>query len=167
MKVFAENGHSITVLEKVTKNYMNNITFKNKRVNMETTKNDNIVNLPWVPTLGSKLRKEFKNLGIKTIFTSGRNLKNLICRNRSKLLPNSFPSVYQLDCTCNALYNGETKKKVITRTIEHQQDSFNGKWESSGATEHCLECHGQFNWINLKTLSTEQQYHRRKIRESH
>ena len=95
----------------------------------------------------------------------GRNLKNLVCRNKSKLLLNSFPGVYQLDCTCNALYIGETKKKVITRTIEHQQDSFNGKWESSDATEHCLECHGQFNWINPKTLPTEQQYHRRKTRE--
>ena len=90
----------------------------------------------------------------------------MICRNKSKLLPNSFPGVYQLDCTCNALYIDENKKKVITRTIEHQQDSFNGNWKSSGATEHCLECHEQFNWINPKTLSTEQQYHRRKIRES-
>ena len=86
----------------------------------------------------------------------------MIRRNKSKLLPNSFPGVYQLDFICNALSIGETKKKVITRTIEHQQDSFNGKWESSGATEHCLEC----NWINPKTLPTEQQYHRRKIRES-
>ena len=38
--------------------------------------------------------------------------------------------------------------------------------ESSGATELCLEFHGQFNWIKPKTLSTEQQYRRRKIRES-
>ena len=30
----------------------------------------------------------------------------------------------------------------------------------------CLEYHGQFNWINPKTLSFEQHYHRRKIRES-
>ena len=37
------------------------------------------------------------------------------------MLPYSFPGV------CNDLYIGETKKKVITRTIEHQQDSFNGK----------------------------------------
>ena len=88
----------------------------------------------------------------------------MICRNKSKLLPNSFPGVYQLDCICNALYIDETKKKVIIRATEHQQDSFNEKWESSGATEHCLECHGQFNWINPKTLSTEQQYQRRKIR---
>ena len=76
-----------------------------------------------------------------------------------------FPSVYQIDCTCNALFFGETKKKTITRTIEHQEDGFNGKWECSGATEHSLECHGQFNWINSKTLSTEQRYHKRKIRK--
>ena len=130
------------------------------KVNIETTKNDKIVVQPWVPKFGPKLRKEFKQFGIKTSFTLGRNLKNLVCRNKSKLLLNSFPGVYQLDCTCNALYIGETKKKVITRTIEHQQDSFNGKWEGSGATEHCLECHGQFSWINPKTLPTEQQYHR-------
>ena len=90
----------------------------------------------------------------------------MTCRNNSKLLPDSFPGVYQLDCTCNALYIGDTKNKVITKTIEHQQDSFNGKWESSCATGHYLECHRQFNWIKPKTLSTEQQYHRRKIRES-
>ena len=90
----------------------------------------------------------------------------MICRNKSKLLPNSFAGVYQLDCSWNALYIGETRKKVITRTIEHQRDSFNGKWESSCITEHCLECHGQFDWINPKILSTEQQYHRRKIRQS-
>ena len=66
----------------------------------------------------------------------------------------------------HSLYIGETKKKVITRTIKNQQHSFNGKWESSGATERCLKCHGQFNLINPKTLLTEQQYHRRKIRES-
>ena len=48
----------------------------------------------------------------------------------------------------------------MTRTIEHQNDSFNGKWESSGATEHSLKFHGQFCWVNPKTLSTEQQYHR-------
>ena len=90
----------------------------------------------------------------------------MINRNKSKLLPNSFPGVYQLDCTCNALYIGETKKKVITGTIEQQQDSFNGKWESLGATEDYLERHEQFSLINPKTLSTEQQHHRRKIRES-
>ena len=45
-----ENGHSITVLEIATKNYMNNIISKK-----ETIKNDQIVKLPWVPKLGPNL----------------------------------------------------------------------------------------------------------------
>ena len=88
---------------------MNNITSVKEKVNIETIKNDKKVKLPWVPKLQPKLRKEFKKFGIKTIFTLGHNLKNLICRNKSKLLPNSFPGVYQLDCTCNALYIGKLK----------------------------------------------------------
>lgn len=72
------------------------------------------------------------------------------------MLPYNFPGVYQLECTNNALYIGKTKKKVINRTIEHQQDCFSGKFEYSGATEHCLECHRPFNWINHQILSTKQ-----------
>ena len=162
INVFAENGHSITVLEKVTKIYEQHYFQKRK----SKYRNNKTEKIAWARKLGPKLRKEFKKFGIKTIFTSGCNLKNLICRNKSKLVPNTFPGVYQLDSTCNALYIGEIKKKVITRTVEHQQDSFNRKWESSDVTKHCLECHGQFNWINPKTLSTKQQYHTRKIRES-
>ena len=71
-----------------------------------------------------------------------------------------------MNCSCNAEYVGETKKKVITRTIKHQQDSIKGKWESSGLTEHCLECHGQLNWLHPNTLSRETRYKSRKIRES-
>ena len=50
--------------------------------------------------------------------------------------------------------------------LEHKQNSFKGKWKSSNTTENCFECHGQLNWINPKTLSSEQHYQRQKIRES-
>ena len=59
INVFAENGHSIAVLENVAKKFMNNITSKKEKVNIETIKNDKIVKIPWVPKLGPKLRKEF------------------------------------------------------------------------------------------------------------
>ena len=93
-------------------------------------------------------------------------MKSILCQNKSKLIAHSYPGVYTLNCSCNAKCIGETKKKVITRTIEHQQDSIKGKWKSSGATEHCLECDGQFNWLHPKTLSREARYKSRKIRES-
>ena len=107
-----------------------------------------------MPILGPKLWKEFKKKKIKTVFTSGVNLKSTLCQSKSKLILNSYTGVYTLNCSCNAEYIGEAKKKVITRTIEHQQGSVEhiwtiehkqGKWESSGATELCLECHSQFS----------------------
>ena len=66
INTFAENGYRITVLEKVTKEYMNNITSVKEKGNIDVIKNDEIVKLPGVPKLGSKLRK--------FIFTSGCNL---------------------------------------------------------------------------------------------
>ena len=47
MIAFAENGHSITVLEKVTKEYMN-ITSLKEKVHMDTRMTKK---LPWVPKL--------------------------------------------------------------------------------------------------------------------
>ena len=40
------------------------------------------------------------------------------------------------------------------------------KWESSGATEHTKECHGQFDWLPPKTLRISPYMYERKIREA-
>ena len=166
INIFTENGYNRNTLTNIATEYLRNIN-KPKSNDQNNTKNTkNIIKLSWVPILGPKLWKEFKNKDIKTVFTSGANLKSILCQNRSKLIPSSYPGGYTLNCSCNTEYIGETKKKVITRAIEYQQDSKKGKWESSGATAHCLKCHGQFNWLHPKTLSREARYKSRKIRES-
>ena len=127
--IFIENGHNRNTLTNIATEYIRNIN-KPKSNSQNSTKNTkNIIKLPWLPILGPKLRKEFKRKDIKTVFTSGANLKSILCQNKSKLIPNSYPGVYALNCCCNAEYIGETKKKVMTRTIEHQQDSIKGKWK--------------------------------------
>ena len=65
------------VLQKVSKEYMKNITSVKGEENIETTKNDKIKKLPWVPKLGPKLKKEFQKFDIKIIFTSASNFKEL------------------------------------------------------------------------------------------
>ena len=65
------------VLQKVCKEYMKNITSVKGKENIETTKNDKIKKLPWVPKLGPKLKKEFQKFDIKIIFTSASNFKGL------------------------------------------------------------------------------------------
>ena len=63
-------------------------------------------------------------------------------------------------------YIGETKKYVLTRSVEHQNDRMTGKWEALGATEHFRDYHGRFNWLHPKTLAKLPNIHERKIRES-
>ena len=72
----------------------------------------------------------------------------------------------ELKCSCESGYNGETKKKIISRSIGHQQESIKGSWSYSGATEHTNECHGHFDGLNPKTLSMKNRYYDRKVRES-
>ena len=59
--------------------------------------------------------------------------KLLSCRNKTKLLPNSYPGVQKLKCACNSTYFSETKKKLLTQNIDGDQESFKKKWNSSRA----------------------------------
>ena len=110
-------------------------------------------------------RKSRGYLILDITFTSVKNLQSILCQNKPKLLPNSHPGVYQLDCSCNGRYIVESKKKVLRCCIEHQQDSIKGNQESSGAIEHTKECHGQFNWIHWRTITLMSNMYKRKVRE--
>ena len=155
VNMFVENGHMRAFLEVLVKDY----DTKNK-----TNHNHNDTNrkkIPWISNIGPKIRKEFKKINKDITFTSGKNLQSILCQNKPKLLPNSHPGVYQLDCSCNGRYIGESKKKVLTRCIKHQQDSIKGNWESSGATEHTKEFHGQFSCIYPRTIAVMSNMYKR------
>ena len=82
--IFTENGHNWNTLTNITTEYLRNIN-KPKSNDQNNNKNTkNIIKLPWVPILGPKLRKEFKKKKIKTVFTSGADLKSILCQNKSK-----------------------------------------------------------------------------------
>ena len=78
-------------MENITKKYLNEL--QNLPVNNKDTSEDinKVVKLLWISIIGTKFRQALKKESIKTIFTSGPNLKSLLCRNKTKLLPNSYP----------------------------------------------------------------------------
>ena len=52
----------------------------------------------------------------------GKNRQEIFCRkNKPKLLRNSQPGVYQLDYLRNGKHISDSKKRVFTRCMEHQQ----------------------------------------------
>ena len=85
-------------MENIAKNYLK--VLQNPPVNNKGTSENisKVVKLPLILIIGPKLRQAFKKKNIKTIFASDPNLKSLLCRNKRKLLPNSYPGVYELKC---------------------------------------------------------------------
>ena len=126
-----------TYLEALVKDY----DTKNK--NSDNRNDINWKKIPWIPNIGPKIWKvKQKQVNKDITFTSGKNLQSILCQNIPKLLANSHPGVYHLECSCISRCIAESKKSVLTRCIEHQEDSIKGNWDSSGATEHTKECHG-------------------------
>ena len=128
-----ENGHNKQLLKNLVIEYNNK---KNNKSNCENVTENrdytNLKKLPLIPNISPKIKREFKKIGKYIAFTSGKNLQQVFCqKNKPKLLPNSQPGVYQLDCPCNGKYIGGSKKRILARCIAHQQDSMSGKWESS------------------------------------
>ena len=101
---------------------------------------------PWVPKIGPKIKKEIQKFGFRVAFQIGPNLKNTSCKNKDKLITNSIPGVYESKCSCGSVYNNESKKKIISRSIGNQKERIKSNWSSSGAIEHTNERHGHFDW---------------------
>ena len=102
--VFTENGHDMKKLQNISKEYIENLN-RPKPAN-ESDETTDTVKLPWIPILGPKIRKAFRKKNIKTVFTSGPNLKQILSNNKSRLTPHSQPGIYELQCTCSSIYIG-------------------------------------------------------------
>ena len=91
--VFAENGHNRLMLEKMVTSHRNPIVTNRPAPNEEFRKH---VKIPWIPKVGPKLRKIFHRQGIKVVFTSSRNLSDILCNHKCQLPKNSHPGVYNV-----------------------------------------------------------------------
>ena len=116
--------------------------------------------------MDQKSKKELQKSEFRVAFQTGHNLKNILHKNKGKLIRKSYPGVYKLKCLFGSVNNGETKKKINSRSIEHPQESIKGNWSSSGVAEHTKEWHSHFDWLHPKTLSIKNRYYDWKVRES-
>ena len=86
---------------------------RTKRIQQKKDKNSEqnfgVVKLPLLPNFGPTLRREFRKLNI---ITSNKILKTLLCQNKSNLRLSSYPGVYNVTCSYDAVYYGESKKKM-------------------------------------------------------
>ena len=96
--MFVENGNNKQLVENLVIKYNNKKNNKNNHENnTENRDYKNRKKLPWIPSISPKIKREYKKIGKDIAFTSGKNLQQILCqKNKSKLLTNSEPGVYQL-----------------------------------------------------------------------
>ena len=139
--MFVENGpignHILAII-----NEKGNL--KNK-----TTNESNFKNTVKLPVIELKIRKELYKAGCKVFSTPATSLKSISCNDKSKLLPSSYPDVYQFGCNCGGHYIGETKNVCL-------HDPYSAKkaaWQENGNYQMPQNakksCHRQFDWLHL------------------
>ena len=166
INMFVENGYERRRFEEISKCFTLSKVVQSENLSETDQQTTPIVKLPWIPKIGSKLRKAYKKHGVRVVFTSGPNLKDILSQHKCPLPKNSQPGVYKLECNCSVAYIGETKNRVSTRVRQHQKDVFHGRWSMSGAAEHAKVCSQGFKFDSASTLSVEHRYLERKVREA-
>ena len=89
--IFCENGHDRKTLQKIINSFENK-TFGINNNNNNTNKKQTIT-IPWVPKIVPEIKKQIQKFGFRAAFQTGPNLKNILCKNKGKLIPNSYPGV--------------------------------------------------------------------------
>ena len=103
--IFCENGHDSKTLQKIINNFEKKTHGTNNNNNNNTNKKQTTT-FPWISKIGLKFKKEIQKFGFRVASQTGPNLKNIVVKNKDKLIPNSHPGVYELKCSCGSVYNG-------------------------------------------------------------
>ena len=99
--IFCENRHDRKTLQKIINNFEKK-THGTSNNNNNTNKKQTIT-FPWIPKIGPKIKKEIQKFGFRVAFQTGPNLKNILCKSKDKLIPNTYPGVYELKCLCRSV----------------------------------------------------------------
>ena len=86
--MFVENGHNKQLLKNLVIKYNNKKNNKtNHENNTENRDYKTLKQLPWIPNISPKTKREFKKIGKDITFTSGKKLQQILCqKNKPKLL---------------------------------------------------------------------------------
>lgn len=160
--MFVENGYDQNYVKKIVNTYRPGHPKPDEDNDFQNT-----ASIPWIPGLSTKLKKPFKNAGIRVTFKSTSNLQSILCKkNKSTIDTQSTSGVYMIPCSCGKQYVGETGATVKTRIKQHQKAVFENKKNDSALAEHADVCQGNVQWDNASILASESKFFRRSVRES-
>ena len=146
----------------------NNPTTTTEIIQPENKKNDNTyfnLTLPYVPGIEVLKRKLIK-LNIKLYFSYPKKLQ---CLTTSNIKPSEKSIIYQIECNCGSIYNGETKVGLEARSKQHTKMI---EKDDQSTSSEMVQHHHQKRWQCMFDPTTsfpidnEINYRKRKIKEA-
>ncbi|CAF0966041.1 unnamed protein product [Rotaria sordida] len=123
------------------------------------------ITLPYIPRI-EILKRNLKKLNVK-LYSSYPNKMNSLFNNNIK--PTSKSIIYQIECNCSAIYNGETKVRLINRIKQHEKviNKNDDKQNSKIVQHHINKLHQcRFNTNTAFIIDNEIDFKKRRIKES-
>jgi predicted GIY-YIG superfamily endonuclease len=122
--------------------------------------------LPYAPGI-EILKRKLEKLKIKLYFSYPNKINSSL---NSNIKSKSKSIIYQMECNCNAIYNGETKVGLEKRMKQHEK-SINKKKDSKTSSE-IIQHHKnksdqcRFNPSKAFAIDNEIDFKKRRIKES-
>ena len=167
LNLFLKNNYP---LKFINKHIHKRLTYLNNKPsnNCNENKVEHRISLPFVDKLSQNLGKILHKAGIKTVYKMNNKLNSRIIKRGKDILPkeNIKGVVYQLNCGgCDAVYVGETKRRINTRIKEHENNIRLVSATNSVITDHRINSGHDFGWKDFKILNKESNYFKRNIAE--
>ena len=77
--------------------------------------------LPYIPKITSKLKKVCLKNNLRVVFTSNLSIMNLVNSGKGKTPITRLRGVYQIPCSCENYYIGQTHQNLGTRLQQHKK----------------------------------------------
>jgi hypothetical protein len=146
------NGYSKITLEKLLRKHERKRDIRNltslEVIEPETTK---YISLPFAPPLTNKLDNELRKFGFKVAYNNNGKLSDLLGTAKDKIIDDNEKSgIYEIKCSsCDAIYIGQTKRKLKTRYKEHLEDVKKAVNDEKPLAKHLIEENHQAGEIKL------------------
>lgn len=164
-KVFKMNGYPDSILNRVFLNHKSRNERKEEPLNT--------ISLQYVPKISEQIKRVLEKVNIRTTFKSGTTMKSILMDVKpNNDLQREKAWVYAIECECEGVYVGETKRPVSVRIKEHRANWRNKKKNphdsqvSSLLVEHSLASFHDIEWEKICRIWKEEQWGRRRFKEA-
>jgi hypothetical protein len=158
-KAFLLNGFSNKQIEKAAR-------VKESTTTENLAESERFVIIPYVKGTSERIGRVLKKHNIRTVFKPHKKLREVVRSVKDEVDPKDREGVYRINCECQKVYIGQTRRSIKERFSEHERAVRLGQIEKSLIAEHSITEGHRIDWENSGAISFTKAMVPRLVKES-